>query len=1143
MNSTIKNLQKNLFIIILLAMQSSLLFADDIAIFESEKPAVPPNIMFVIDGSGSMDWAGDAAGNSRMAVLQSAMGRLLSNQTDDINVGVMSFSNNLDGDWRWLVHGPAYPIRPIDSAAESVPSNSYLPQVNANETTRAYTQRVINDWVPGSGTPIVGALFEAAKYMRGENVHWGNKPADESQSAHPSSYTGTVDGSTTTVITNVSEPCGGTTGVTCNRRATCTPNPPITSTPVISETPIAGQDCVELAPTTKACAVGETFCGTATAATECTSVTTPSPTEEVTCALENATVCKDSDPLIVSCSQGAPILCQKKLTPDAIAVTCPVKQYSCTTTTPPATAESCTHIISGSITSSSAKYISPITEECQSNAIILMSDGVPTVNDTSALITSMIGADNAKKCDEVPRPLLSQLTNGWNSDASIDYYGRCGEELAAFLLKSDNGSVPKGKQTINLYTVGFNLTATSNGGRYLEKLAKAGGGQSFFADNEEELMNAFEEAITNSNRARLFSPPTYTANSDTLLAHGDVVYLPVFNRESNAVWNGNLKKFKMKDGDLVEGVGSPPYKKVKDNTGKMRADVVDMWALGGASDNAVTGGGAASRLDPSSRKIVTDSGVDDKDPLVKLDASNVTNVQLGAADNNEKAALIKYITGWTDDDKPRKHMGDIIHSKPVYVDYPGGRRVIFVGTNEGFLHAINDSDGTEAFAFMPEELLKNIKKQKDNADSSDHIYGVDGEITVWQGKLEPTDTDEKTLLVFGLRRGGKAYYVLDVTDPDNPKLHWKVVHAPGGKLGFSWAKAKIAKVRDTKLNGTTKNVVIFSGGYVDDNGTLNGVTEPDKNPSGTGAAIFILDLKDGTKLVGSSGTANNALEYAIPGGVRVVDFDNNGFMDHLYFADTGGFVWRMDINTLEDIKLYKLANLAGTPKRKFFNEPDIAIFKHGGRFVVSIAIGSGERPSPLDKSSEDAFFVLIDKHPMFYSTSDQFDTSNDTIEIDDLLQMDASKLSTGLEKGLFHKDNKDKKGWYYALAKGEKILTSAYTFENKIVFTSFSANELTSSTTTSTENVCNTETNNISQLYVLDMYSGKSQIKPVNDPLPRTAGIMEPPMPYYAEVSSASCVGNQQCRTPVIPSIGGGNPIPLATPNMPEPRVYWMKQQ
>ena len=75
------------------------------------------------------------------------------------------------------------------------------------------------------------------------------------------------------------------------------------------------------------------------------------------------------------------------------------------------------------------------------------------------------------------------------------------------------------------------------------------------------------------------------------------------------------------------------------------------------------------------------------------------------------------------------------------------------------------------------------------------------------------------------------------------------------------------------------------------------------------------------------------------------------------------------------------------------------------------------------------------------------------------------------------------------------------------------------------------------------MYSGKSQIKPVNDPLPRTVGIMEPPMPYYAEVSSASCVGNQQCRTPVIPSFGGGKPIPLATPNKPEPRVYWMKKQ
>jgi len=79
-------------------------------------------------------------------------------------------------------------------------------------------------------------------------------------------------------------------------------------------------------------------------------------------------------------------------------------------------------------------------------------------------------------------------------------------------------------------------------------------------------------------------------------------------------------------------------------------------------------------------------------------------------------ALALHKEGFKNDGTPRKHLGDILHSKPSVVAY-GDKEVIFFGTNEGYLHAINAADassaggGKELFAFMPSVLLSSIQGQ------------------------------------------------------------------------------------------------------------------------------------------------------------------------------------------------------------------------------------------------------------------------------------------------------------------------------------------------------------------------------------------------------------------------------------------------
>jgi len=1192
-----KNTLTAFMITVVCAVSSTSLFADDIAIFEVEAPTEPPNIMFVMDGSGSMKTEVGNTGDTRMEVLQNALGSLISSSdTTDINIGVMSFANNFNKDRSWLVHGPAYPISPIDgdidgdgstdeTAQDVLESNnlftnmsdSHLPGVATGQLTRGYTQSIINTWKPGAGTPIVGALFEAAKYMRGEDVHWGNKTPDEPQAAHPSTYNGLflATGNTTTVNVSTTEPCGGTTGVVCNNRSTCTNSTTsTTSAPVISETQIVGQDCVAQAYT-KTCATGDTFCGDATSAAECTTTGSPASSSSVLCGLpvpRTSSACLSSDPLFTGCSVAAdiiacplateadclvanpgalsctvdlaggfscilpvtgettkPITCDKSV-PSTIIATCPATQYSCTLTTS-TTTESCTHVVSSSIQSSGVKYKSPIKKECQSNAIILLSDGEPTVNDSSALVTSMIGSTYSGSCASVSPP-----SGGWSDPDSIAYYGRCGPQLAKFLAESDNSNINVGNnvvgnQPINVYTIGFNLSESSGGGIYLKSLAEAGGGTFATADSSAELVAAFKEAISGVNKdARSFRSPTYTPNKNSMLSHGDVVYLPLFNRETTSHWSGNLKKFKVVNGQLVDSADNSNL--ATSDTGVLNA-VTDEWATGTVS-HAVKDGGAASKIDRTkSTSVYTDNGkTGTYVTLAQLDSS-ITKKQLGSTEE-ERQGLIDFIRGKDSNGNQRHHMGDVMHSKPVHVEIAGDG-YIFVGTNEGYLHAFKE-DGTEAFAYMPSEFLKNIKRQKDglDTDQDNHLYGVDGEITVWKGKV---GTEDKVLLFFGLRRGGKAYYALDVTIPTDPSLLWKIDSSMGdySDLGFTWSKPKIVKIRKSATE--TKWAMIVGGGYVDDN---NGEADTVR-----GSDVYVIDIENGKKLKKFS------VDYAVPGGVRVIDTDRNGLADRLYFADVGGSIWRVDLDFSPDItqaKLYKFADLGGTatPRRKFFNEPDVAFFRHGGQFLISVAIGSGDRANPLSEVTDDRFFALFDNHPFKYADGESgAPTPSSTLALP-IIQMSELEAAENVGSTNLISLNRTKKGWYFKFTgnsnssgvTGEKVLSAALTFDNKVIFSAFGKG----ATTVDPNDSCNITSGNQSHLYVLDLLKAKPVMN-LKDPagndyfgspidgIPDVPSIVHPPI--------VDCTVDD-CTAKKILTVGTAKATQVPQPQRQLPKVFWL---
>lgn len=1175
MNSVIQKIVASLF----LFLSVSVAVADDIDIVNKDIP-IDSNVLFIMDMSGSMAWALDGKykpsdpADNRKNTLQKALVDVLDMLDDptlpNINVGIMSFSGNKDRDGgSQTAGGITYPVKPINSIAGTIldgntnfnhpditpdPSLSYLPAADPSSTTLTsanyISTKVPTTWTPYGNTPILDGLYEAARYFRGNKVRLGKRMPDDFGSAHPSSYTGVVGEQPITVADC---PAGDPRryscyGPMCNATKSCTT---ATNQPYVCY----DQSCVNdllasdptavcgpnSGPTTRDCAVGDSFCYRATSSAECTSRTEA---RNYSCYESSAAQCEAVNPSYYNCQsvESGEFTCKKNVT----IYTCPSDQFECTRTV-----ESCTQCPDKEITGEPT-YNSPIKNKCDNNSIILLSDGIPTSNNSQDDVHDYIGNSYNNNCRKE------------KSD------GACGPELTKFLANEDNSvknsagvdTVP-GKQPVITHTIGLALN-DQDAIDYLKSLATNGNGQFVQADTATQLKDALYQTLTASTRPRSFSAPTYTVNPETFLTHGKNVYVPVFDRRISSSWVGNLKKYQLIDGELygLDDAGSPA--KALDANGVLSNIVRDLWATG-PSSNAVSSGGVANLIEHGSRKVYTDKN----SSLTELD--KVDKSVFNAVDDKEKKRLIKFVEGEEPDGtgNSRHFMGDIIHSKPIQIMTSSTESIIFVGTNEGYLHAIkstdnSSTDGKEIFAYMPNELLKNIKPQYESNPTSNHIYGVDAPITLYHEDTNHNgikESSEKAIIYFGLRRGGKAIYALDVTKPDKPSLKWKITNTGSfANLGFTWSQPILAKLKYKTATSVTdpKPVLIFGGGYVDDH---NG----EADNSGTGANVYIVDAETGNLLLSIGG----AINHAVPGNVRVIDMDRNGSVDRLYFADTGGNVWRADLNAdssapydLSKAKLTKLAELADTAtaadNRKFFVEPDVSVFKHNGQFALSVSLGSGQRPDPLNETVNNNFYMILDENVFNVPPS-----SFTAITPSDLFDAPLAKNFDILGQ---LKSATGKKGWKFDFdpaatgLKGEKVLSTARTFQNKVLFTTFGVKTITA--TTNNGNTCGITNTNGSRFYALDLLTGGAALDLDGDgainhssdnSIEVTRGeILETPNIVYGdfEAKDGTACTKDDCIRPFTIQVGNVPAVathktkqlrPVAV-NKTIPRVFWLDE-
>ncbi len=719
---------------------------------------------------------------------------------------------------------------------------------------------------------------------------------------------------------------------------------------------------------------------------------------------------------------------------------------------------------------SNGRYISPITDQCQKNHIVLFTDGDATYDNSSDIrIRKLISQFSDADLRGTGLSKTCSTNSGYSNGASYS----CLEELAYSMYNSDNSTSLPGKQQIHFHSVGGFLSNSAAPQIILANAATHGGGISAMADDYTKLKTALTKIFDDiSNSAGTFSAPAVAVNAFNSLEQLDQLYYSVFKPHEAVGWSGNVKRFRMTtDGTIVDSKGNPA---VDPTTGFFNKNAQSFWTQDADApdgDNVVKGG-IVSRL-PVDRKVITNiagNNLNASNNRVHEDNTSLNSALMGTnLSGAEYTKLIQWVRGLdvkaSSASSPRRAMEDPLHSRPVLLNYgqtidASGKKIpdstLFIGTNSGYLHAFdtNANAPKERFAFIPKELLPVVSAYY--AGGGVKKYGLDGPITVWHNDTnrdQVINNSEKAYLYIGMRRGGSSYYAIDVSNRDTPKLLWQIngrdhPNTTNGfeRLGQSWSR--MTPVDITWTDGKKRKVLIFGGGYdpKEDNYSVRTTHEQ-------GNAIYMVDAETGSLLWSASPDSAVSLRLSdmksgIVGNIVTVDDDSDGDVDILYAADLGGRLWRIDFlpgasSSGSFAQGGLIADLGTDGSRannvRFFTSPDVVYSEYGvvwqtdaatgktvsveGEGRYQIALGSGYRAHPLNEDANDFFYVINDYAikgaPQAYPGHKKSDLAN---------YNDYGNASYTLKNN----------GLYFDLpGTGEKVLSNSVTLADTIYFTTY----------------------------------------------------------------------------------------------------------
>jgi len=476
-------------------------------------------------------------------------------------------------------------------------------------------------------------------------------------------------------------------------------------------------------------------------------------------------------------------------------------------------------------------------------------------------------------------------------------------------------------------------TPVSNGRTTVDDMMHAawnGRGLFLSAKDPAELINSLQNAINDISSKNPVAAAAVAVDSSNIIGGGNVVQ----GKFDSSYWSGELYSYAVTT-TTTAGVTTTSV-----STTPTWAAHTLLDARGYSTRIAVTYSGTQGIPFefPADYTVTTNFGTTEisqeqlNDLMFNAPYSLSTSVSSEIAANQAYGEMIvNYLKGDKTNegrtvgklrDRGGHKLGDIIHSAPVYVGDPdpnlyydssyqvwanytapsgakGRREMIYVGANDGGLHAFDAETGEEVFVYFPKAVFSDDTRWGLHYLTDrgyEHRYYVDGELTVAEvyADVDGTGTKWRTILIGTLRGGGRSIFAIDISDPSEfsttagvaGNILWEFSNT---ELGFTYGKPTVARLNNGRW------AAIFGNGY-------------NQDAAATGeAALFIkyLDTQSPGYVMLSTGVGSNAAGDCLSASSdcnglsspAVVDLGADNVADRVYAGDVKGNIWAFDISS------------------------------------------------------------------------------------------------------------------------------------------------------------------------------------------------------------------------------------------------------
>lgn len=763
----------------------------------------------------------------------------------------------------------------------------------------------------------------------------------------------------------------------------------------------------------------------------------------------------------------------------------------------------------------------------QKKYVILISDGLPT-QDLSGKLWP---------------PLGSAAAAGYGISATFNADGSLQSTNCQALTDAITKIKTLKQNGIPTYVIGLgagvNPTLNPQAAATLTAMAVAGGTVNYYpATNSTDLVNDLNSIMISIQNGSYTT--TAASVSSTQLSTNSVEYKASFvsNDTPYLDWTGSLVAM-----PLNPTTGIP--------TGAIN------WNAQPLLDNLVVGSGWAANRFIVTWNPTTNTGV----PFAWANISATQQAALQPSDLLGQQRL-QYLRGDTalelrngGNFRNRSHiLGDIIDSQVLYVGPPSGPYIspsylsfaqaqanrtpmVYVGANDGMLHAFNAVNGQEVFAFIPNGVFNNLVYLPSSLYNLSHRFYVDG--SPQSADVQFADSTWHTVLVGGESGGGNSIFGLDITNPVNfvdetnlaQRILWEFTD---GDMGLSYSQPQIAQIGENNTTPATF-AVFFGNGY--------------NNPNNT-SVLYAVNPQTGTLIskINLCTAAPSACSNLLPQGLSSVAVANqNGFqgapITNVYAGDLQGNMWSVNVSdpnpTNWTVRLLFQAKDSSGTVQPITTPPVVTLNPNYPRIPgLFVMFGTGQllETSDLLNTQTQTIYGVLDK-PLSSSTYTRNNLQQQTLN---LVSTSTSGLSVPVVTASSTTVNWNNQfGWYDDLiVSGQRTVTNPTIFNGAFI-----------STLNTPPQTCST--NFSSMLLELNFKTGGSF------PNPQITGVSASGNPdnqyYYSGVvgiqlantfaNAATVVSNQSNYVVLLITQANGSQSTILNPNSTRRKTGWWQLQ